>query len=819
MKKFLRRVATFLFWLGIGLPLFTLGFEAITHACAAQYFDPLPTWWHGVLIALVPAALIVVWRVGKRTDERGLKTADFLHGMALVPAVYYLAALGPLSLMACWMLPFTLIFIPHGGLGMFGLVLATLGPLAALAGWLVAAVRLRRWHRERRADPAEGSRWPWAAGLSAGVLALGAVELPMVLIYGDLSSAIRVSQNNHGDPAVFERLRTPRREAFLLRLCYVGGKVGDFGPLASLFDTGPLDDMAGWAGVQGMRTRPFNVDSLRDVYFRVTGQVFSDAPPPRNPGGRMSGTRFLTDDTFSRFTWDDERGGPNVGARLRGLSLAASRMDWHLNKESALAYGEWTLEFRNENSNAQEARCQMLLPPRGCVSRLTLWINGEPREAAFGSKQQVTEAYRQTVVVERRDPVLVNMIGPDRVMTQCFPVPPGGTMKIRLGITAPVDERVQQRLALPLLIERNFSVSAALKHAVWVQGDGEFSSSSNEKPALKESIWSWQDEVVTEQLPALHFAPKDAGAAMTWTEDPFASGAEGKVMLRERNTPAPPAAPAHVIAVVDGSAQLRAHADVIRESLKALTADHAVTVLLSTDAEPQMVEGAHLDTALSSSAFQGGRDSVPVLKQAMKQARSSENPAVILWLHGPQPFAFSETDALAQILERVPSPPVIHAVSLAHGRNRVLEQLYNHAELRAETRWDGTKENLLQIIRHAIGEKSPSYVHRRANEAPADGIKVWDQLARHAVFEEVLAAFKGQNQVPAAQAQLAAGHQLVTPYSGAVVLELQEQYDRAGLKPVDASTAPEIPKGAAPEPQRTLLLLLGLAMCGLRRSR
>lgn len=106
----------------------------------------------------------------------------------------------------------------------------------------------------------------------------------------------------------------------------------------------------------------------------------------------------------------------------------------------------------------------------------------------------------------------------------------------------------------------------------------------------------------------------------------------------------------------------------------------------------------------------------------------------------------------------------------------------------------------------------------RADAPPAESPQVWDQLARHAVFTEVMAAFQGRDRVPEAQAQKAAQHQLVTPYSGAVVLETQAQYDRVGLKPVDGSTTPQIPPNGAPEHSRTVLLMLGLmSLLGRRR--
>jgi hypothetical protein len=62
--------------------------------------------------------------------------------------------------------------------------------------------------------------------------------------------------------------------------------------------------------------------------------------------------------------------------------------------------------------------------------------------------------------------------------------------------------------------------------------------------------------------------------------------------------------------------------------------------------------------------------------------------------------------------------------------------------------------------------------------------------------------------------KLALQLQLVTPVSGAVVLETQEQYDRHNLAPIDPATAPTIP-----EPGAALLLAFGGAWLGGRRLR
>ena len=86
-------------------------------------------------------------------------------------------------------------------------------------------------------------------------------------------------------------------------------------------------------------------------------------------------------------------------------------------------------------------------------------------------------------------------------------------------------------------------------------------------------------------------------------------------------------------------------------------------------------------------------------------------------------------------------------------------------------------------------------------------------LARLWAFDEVRRLIAARRRDEAVQ--LAAKHQLVTPVSGAVVLETKQQFDRAGLQPVDPKTVPLVP-----EPSGLLLLVLALgAALGLAARR
>src|SRR5262249_980861 len=128
---------------------------------------------------------------------------------------------------------------------------------------------------------------------------------------------------------------------------------------------------------------------VREIYYRVHGVPFNVKPPPLE-NGQWS--------RFADFQVDDDHGGTQVGGRLRGLSLVSSRIDGSVAGDDAVAYLEWTLEFRNSAAVDREARLELALPPGGVVSRATLWINGEEREAAYGARNEVRAAYQRVAV-------------------------------------------------------------------------------------------------------------------------------------------------------------------------------------------------------------------------------------------------------------------------------------------------------------------------------------------------------------------------------------------------------------------------------------
>jgi hypothetical protein len=83
-----------------------------------------------------------------------------------------------------------------------------------------------------------------------------------------------------------------------------------------------------------------------------------------------------------------------------------------------------------------------------------------------------------------------------------------------------------------------------------------------------------------------------------------------------------------------------------------------------------------------------------------------------------------------------------------------------------------------------------------------------------------MTAWRERRSVVSDWSKQLAHYQLVTPISGAVVLERQEQYEQHGLKQVDKKTVPHMPTvPSVPEPSSATLLMLGIFAISFRRKR
>ncbi len=581
----------------------------------------------------------------------------------------------------------------------------------------------------------------------------------------------------------------------ILRACY--GRSGRSGELYS------------W----GRRLSP---EEARTIYYRVYGQPFNSVPPPKLYAGRAR-----WDVMEQEFTWDNDQGGEAVAGRVRGLSLLSSRQDGFVDPEAALAYLEWTLEFKNVSALQREARAQVALPPGAVVSRLTLWIDGEEREAAFGGRSQVRTAYKE-VVQRKRDPVLVTTCGPDRVLVQCFPVPPnGGTMKLRLGITAPLTLISADTgcLPWPSFVERNFTVPEQFQHSLWMESDqavetvgGKLITEPGKRGgrALRGKL---RDTDLCAPVNTMRVR-RTAEARQAWTSD--AREGDGQIiwqtLVEKTVTP-----PKRVILVVDGTQGIETYARSISAALSKLPEEIDFALLLARDGCEDWIplQKGSLDlyqrVALWKLRCVGGHDNVPALLRAWDLAAQAKAGAIV-WVHGPQPMSLASAEELRQRFERSSDPPLLFDVQTHAGPDRVLEKLDGIKAVQPVTRLGELGDDLGRLFGAWNGKASAFELAReRVMPQPAEaqhpGKQTSMHLARLWAAEEISRLSDVHH--PDAAMELATRYQLVTPVSGAVVLETKAQFERAGLHPVPAESVP-----AVPEPSSVLLglvALLGLA--------
>ena len=111
--------------------------------------------------------------------------------------------------------------------------------------------------------------------------------------------------------------------------------------------------------------------------------------------------------------------------------------------------------------------------------------------------------------------------------------------------------------------------------------------------------------------------------------------------------------------------------------------------------------------------------------------------------------------------------------------------------------------DLASFLVRSTGE---SQTIRRQHEPATDGVAAGsDHIARLWANERVLELMRSRGERAEAVA-LATRYRLVTPVSGAVVLETKQQYEAAQLKPVDQATVPTLP-----EPHEWALIIIACA--------
>jgi hypothetical protein len=729
----------FVYFGGVLLPLAAILFEAAT-AVLTNFADPMPAISYVFLLLAVPVCNAAAWH-GLQLDvlHRGRWFAA-MTGFSAALALFYTVLLVPI-------LPFALICL---------LVLLGILGFAPILSLCTAIRLMRAW--------AGFTGWkPIVSGGLAGVMALVLLAAPAIGLRA--GAGMIESSYAWARETGYTVLRTAPVRQELLESCEWNDGTDARNALAWLTGRGPL------AAVEA-----------RDLYYRVTGEAYDRAPIVR----------------WRRRGWmqfDEQRGGDRVGRVSTDLQLTTSRLDGRLDPRGATAYLEWTMAFHNSGAGQQEARSEIELPTRGVVSRVTLWINGEEHEAAFGGSGQVRRAY-QSVVVARRDPLLVTSTAPGRVLVQCFPVPPGGEMKIRLGITAPViPEGVSDRgaVGMPVLVMQNFAANQPAW--LWLESGNPLVANTG---LLETTVRGGAHVLRGPIQPGHRMAVRVAGMRWpsTWMPDATEHGAH-VVEQRFRDGVAVP--PKRVVIVVDGSESTRG----VREEVVAAVGTVPAGV------EKRIILATRTGVAAfgPSTPWGGGVDAAPALEQALDDAGGVDGSAVV-WIAGTQAVKMAGMERVRQALERAQGE-IRLSVLASGGENVLLRELNGLPGVQSVPRAGSIAEDLRRFFANWQPGAREYIVERRAvpaGEMPGDALRGSSHVVRLWAAEE--AGRLAESDRPRAAA-VAAGHQIVTPWTGAVVLENAAQYRQNDLDPAKSGSTPAI----TPEPGTWVMIATGV--CGL----
>lgn len=626
-------------------------------------------------------------------------------------------------------LPYTIAFIPITPVAFYAIIFFGFGllPLAPLFSSLLTLLELNR----RSQTP--GFRRHLIVGIALGLAMAAVAETPRFLM------RMAVSKDPGVEAFAIRSLRFLDTEDYVLRLAR-----------------------------HNLSTEPLTPEQARRVYYRMTGKS------------------YLWQETWrDSFQFDPYLGSDAVGAKLDDLFLTDSRLHLQLDEKAGLGYAEWTMVLENTGPQEREGRAEIQLPDGGVVSRVVLWINGEPNEAAFGSRSQVREAY-QKVVRQRRDPLLVTTTTKDHVLAQCFPILPGDSMQILLGITFPLDLRTpaQGRFRMPRIVENNYQLADGFQH--------HFSTDS--ALALEDRRFLPNE---AQQLAQLGWAtvprPATVPTLAAETDDGYVTGTF--VEIAKRGIPP-------LVVVLDGSAAMSEHRDEIANAFTLLDSWKTnVTVLLAKDGIHEIrrpIQGWSL--WVRELRFVGGQDAAAALTQAYDRAVSQD--ATILFLAGPQPIPLGGRAKLST-LDAANAPPLV-ALRL-NGSQNLLEAFADWPNV-AITSPGLSAERELQNVFFGGQRKlqiAPPVTESTATEEIAGmDSPFFRPLWAAARVEELIA-----NNEEGRAVEVAVEHRIVTPVSGAVVLETAQQYTDAGLDPHKGQGIPAIP-----EPKRLAMLAAVLAI-------
>jgi hypothetical protein len=246
--------------------------------------------------------------------------------------------------------------------------------------------------------------------------------------------------------------------------------------------------------------------------------------------------------------------------------------------------------------------------------------------------------------------------------------------------------------------------------------------------------------------------------------------------------------------------------------LAILLADDTGTEVLLPPAPASLASLRDAAIAVSKLNCEGGKPQLHMLNEAFRLA-SAEPNGQIIWMHGAVPVLLGQMQSLLQSLERMSNGTEIYDLQFGLGPNRIAEALDGFTSVHSLP----VMENGDKALEMAFGSPDQprwEWVRQSLQDRETQGVETSRHLARLWAREEVQRLCAGGDpQTREKAVKVARDYAIVTPVSGAVVLENGQQYAEAGLSPVDAQSVPTVP-----EPGIWVLLAVIIALLLLVRT-
>ena len=386
-------------------------------------------------------------------------------------------------------------------------------------------------------------------------------------------------------------------------------------------------------------------------------------------------------------------------------------------------------------------------------------------------------------------------------------------MKIRVGITVPLllEDVHNARFLLPHFVTTNFKIPADALHSTWIESKTPMTSSN--RTLLTHQFGD--SFSVSGVLPHLELSQPETSIKLTrtdvssWSKNPFDVN---NFIFQQPVVSRVPSYLHRIVLVVDTSDGMEHAARDLQTALRSIPSHIEVKLILANADEMNQITASGIEEIslkLDSATFTGGADNIPALLKAWDLAAEKTGQNVIVWVHGPQLMQLEPVEHLRQRWERRPYGPVLYSVRTSTGSDEVEKRLDGLNEVKTVARMDHLHKDLESLFKRLTGQTETLELVRISKKIEENAYPGWadetsDHLARLWANDEVARILSARDEKLNEEAiTLASRYQLVTPVTGAVVLETAQQYSASGLTPVDQGTVPTIP-----EPEIVVLLIV-----------